>query len=163
MRNRARTPAVSFLIIVSAIAAGCSPPPVPAGPQPLEVTAKGLSVAGSYAAVVLPEVKHIAVNGSRLTLSGDGGSAVVDLPADADAPKTSDQWVLVTESKNRGRRVVTFTHDQSLEDFTMDLPPSDAELHYGTLTAKSGGDILVFAWGDRSPSYWGYVTIKKLS
>jgi hypothetical protein len=50
-----------------------------------------------------------------------------------------------------------------LDDFTLELPASDAPLRYGTLTGKSGNDVMVFAWGSDGRSYSGYVTIEPRS
>ena len=56
---------------------------------------------------------------------------------------------------------MTFTHETTLDDFTLDLPASDAPLRYGTLGGRSGDDVLVFAWGENSKSFWGWVTISR--
>jgi hypothetical protein len=151
----------TLMPLVFALTAARCAPPVQDGPQSIHATSKGLTIDGQYAAVALDEVKHIAIEHGKLVLHGENGTATVDLPADAGEPKTSDQWALVTESKNGNRRALTFTHEQSLEDFTFEVPASDAELHYGTLAGRSGHDLLVFAWGIHARSYWGYVSITR--
>jgi hypothetical protein len=147
------------MLLGFALAAARCAPAAQSGPQSIHATSKGLTIDGQYTAVALDEVRHIAIEHGKLVLRSDDRTATVDLPADAGDPKTSDQWALVTESKRGNQRALTFTHEQSLEDFTFEVPASDAELHYGTLAGKSGRDMLVFAWGNQDRSYWGYVSI----
>ena len=56
---------------------------------------------------------------------------------------------------------MTFTHETTLDDFTLELPASDAPLRYGSLAGTNGDDVLVFAWGENSQSFWGWVTISR--
>ena len=141
---------------------GCSRlAPVPAGPTPLTGSSQTLSVNGQYASVAIDHIDRLSVDGDQLVLHGSSASVTVPLPPGADQPKPGEHWALVTESNDGGKRTLTFTHEQSLDDFTIRLPASDAELRYGTLPGKTGDDVLVFAWGKDSRSYWGYVTIAR--
>ena len=101
----------------------------------------------------------MALRDGRLALRGSQTTIAVDLPPTADATKPGRGWSLVTEAAANGRRTVTFTHETTLDDFTLELPASDAPLRYGTLGGRNGDDVLVFAWGENSKSFWGWVTI----
>jgi hypothetical protein len=126
----------------------------------LEGESKTHVVRGEYARVALPQVDGLALANGKLVVRGGSESVTIDPPASADPAQPNRRWTLVTESAATGKRVVTFTHETSIEEFTIELPESEAELHYGALASRAGGDVLVFAWGADSRSYWGYVTIK---
>jgi hypothetical protein len=126
---------------------------------PLTGESKTLTVRGEYALVALDQIDGIAIRDGRLALRGSSATTSVDLPSMADPSKAGRGWALVTETAAGGQRSVTFTHETTLDDFTLELPASDAQLRYGTLGGRNGEDVLVFAWGERSRSYWGWVTI----
>jgi hypothetical protein len=124
-------------------------------------TSKTLSVRGEYHAVAIDQIDGMALRDGKLALRGSQTTAAVDLPPAADASKPGRGWALVTETVTNGRRSVTFTHETTLDDFTLDLPASEAPLRYGSLAGKGGEDFLVFAWGENSKSFWGWVTIER--
>lgn len=120
-----------------------------------------MTVRGEYKELTLDRVDSVSVDGGKLVFHGTGTIAV-DPPASADTSKVVRHWALVTEGDGDGHvRAVTFTHDMSLEDFTIELPSSDAMLHYGVFAGPDGTEVMVFAWGKDSQSYWGYVTLQR--
>ena len=148
---------ISLLILLIA-SSGCSPT-ANAGPTPISGSSQTLVVSGQYAPVALDRVDRLSVDAGQLVLHGPSGNVTVPLPSVAGKPKPGEQWMLITESKADDKRSLTFTHEQSLDDFTITVPAGDADLRYGTLSGTSGDDVLVFAWGRASRSYWGWVTI----
>jgi hypothetical protein len=125
-------------------------------------SSKTLTVRGEYSAVALGEVAGMALQDGKLALrDASKQTVIVDLPPMADATKPGRGWSLVTEANANDHRTVTFTHETTLDDFTLDLPASDAPLRYGSLGGKSEADVLVFAWGENSKSFWGWVTIER--
>jgi hypothetical protein len=149
--------AIWYLPVHIVLLAACARAAADRGP--LTGTSKTLTVRGEYAAVEIDQIDGMAIREGRLALRGSQGTVAVDLPPAADASKPGRGWSLVTEADSNGARTVTFTHETTLDDFTMDLPASDAPLRYGTLGGRNGDDVLVFAWGERSNSFWGWVTI----
>jgi hypothetical protein len=153
----------SALLVWLVASSGCSAgAPASDGPTSLTGSSKTLTVSGQYAPVAIEHIDRLAVDGGSLVLHGSSATVTVPLPPGAGQPKPGNQWVLVTEGKTEGKRTLTFTHEQSLDDFTIELPVSDADLRYGTLGGTAGGEVLVFAWGKDSRSYWGYVTIARI-
>jgi hypothetical protein len=128
---------------------------------PVEGTSKTLTVRGEYHAVAIDQIDGLALRDGKLALRGSQATIAVDLPPTADATKPGRGWALVTETGTGSRRSVTFTHETTLDDFTLELPASDAPLRYGSLAGKTGEDVLVFAWGENSQSFWGWVTITR--
>lgn len=126
---------------------------------PLTGSSKTLTVRGEFSAVALDQIDGMALRDGKLALRGSQTTIAVDLPPTADATKPGRGWSLVTEATANGHRTVTFTHETTLDDFTLELPASDAPLRYGSLGGLSGDDVLVFAWGENSKSFWGWVTI----
>ncbi len=124
---------------------------------------KTLDVSGTYAPLVLDSVDHLAREDGKVLVYGPTNGVVVEVPADTDTSQPNPAWRLVTESDAGASRRVTFTHDMSLEDFSIELPKSPAELHYGAFLSRDGGSILIFAWGEGFRSYWGWVTIRSKS
>jgi hypothetical protein len=147
------------VVLIWCVFFGCSRPM--AQPAELRGSSQTLTVLGEYTPVALDRVDGLALENGKLVLRGGSGSVTLDLPASADPGRPNRHWALVTEGVATGKRVVTFTHDMSLDEFTIELPASDAELHYGALTSRTGGDVLVFAWGAASRSSWGYVAIAR--
>jgi hypothetical protein len=128
---------------------------------PVTGSSKTVTVRGEYAPVALDRVTGLALENGRLVIRGPSTNVTVDPPASADPAKPVRGWALVTESTSGDTRSLTFTHETTLDDFTIDLPASDAELHYGVLAGRTGGEVMVFAWGEESRSYWGHVTIAR--
>ena len=129
---------------------------------PLTGTSKTLTVRGEYSAVALGDIAGMALQEGKLALRDASKKIVtVDMTPMADSTKPGRGWSLVTEGTANDRRTVTFTHETTLDDFTLDLPASDAPLRYGSLGGKSEADLLVFAWGENSKSFWGWVTIER--
>lgn len=126
---------------------------------PLTGSSKTLTVRGEFSAVALDQIDGMALRDGKLALRGSQTTIAVDLPPTADATKPGRGWSLVTEASANGHRTVTFTHETTLDDFTLELPASDAPLRYGSLGGLSGDDVLVFAWGENSKSFWGWVMI----
>jgi hypothetical protein len=158
-----RSCSAPIIVVAMLTCHACSPASSNRGPTRIEGSSQTLTVAGEYAPVAIERIERLSLAGRTLVLHGPSSERVVPLPADATEPKPGDQWVLVTEGKAAdGKRTMTFTHAQSLADFTINLPYSDAELRYGSLAGKTAGeDVLVFAWGKDSRCYWGYVTITR--
>ena len=96
---------------------------------------------------------------ANCVVRGSFESVTVALPAGADAAKPVRHWALVTEANVNDARMLTFTHDQSLDDFTLELPPTEAEMHYGVFEGRDGAEVMVLTWGADAKCYWGYVTI----
>jgi hypothetical protein len=127
---------------------------------PLTGSSKTVTVRGEYNAVSIDQIDGMSIRDGKLALRGPQTTVAVDLPPAADA-KPSPGWALVTETGTDAGRSVTFTHESTLDDFTLELPASDAPLRYGTLAGKGGGEVLIFAWGEKSRSFWGWVTISR--
>ena len=108
--------------------AACSQASASGGP--LTATSRTLSVNGEYQPVELDRVDRVSIDGSRLILHGEHGTAAVDLPANADPSQANRGWALVTEGEGDQTRTLTFTHEMSLDDFTLELPASPAPLKY---------------------------------
>lgn len=128
---------------------------------PLTGTSKTLTVRGEYNAVALDRIDGMSIRDGRLALRGSATTTLVDLPPSADPTQANRGWALVTETNVGDQRSLTFTHETTLDDFSLELPGSEAPLRYGSLGGRGGDDVLVFAWGTNSRSYWGYVTIAR--
>jgi hypothetical protein len=119
-----------------------------------------VTVRGHYEPVALEQIDRVSVDGGKLVLDGGGASVAVTLPASADTSQPTRHWALTTEREvGTGRRSLTFTHNQSVEDFTVELPIEDAEIRFGVFAGRESGEVMAFAWGQKSKSYWGYLTI----
>jgi hypothetical protein len=157
------------LAALAACAVSCTKPAgatqgtTPAGQTPITGDSKTLDVSGSYWPIVLENVDHLAREEGHVLVYGPSKGIVVDVPSDTDMSQPNPSWRLVTENNAGDTRRVTFTHATSLEEFSIDLPKSPAELHYGAFLLHSGGSVLIFAWGEEWHSYWGYVTIRETS
>jgi hypothetical protein len=161
---------ISILLLAVVTAAGaCSdrepppepPPPADTTPRPLTVTSDTVTVKGEFAGVSLDQVNGLAVENGKLAIRGDASTVLVDPPAAADVTKPSRRWVLVTEADVDDKRVLVFTHEESLDDFTVELPASDAPIRFGVFERTTGGEVLVLAWGEQSRCYWGHLTIER--
>lgn len=133
--------------------------PVDAQSGTLTGTSKTLVVRGSYEPLALDEVAGVSLRDGKLVVRGSSASVTLDLPAGADATKVVRRWALTTESNAGPTRSLTFTHAESLEEFTVDLPPSDADVRYGAFAGPGGADVLVLTWGANSRSYWAHLVI----
>jgi hypothetical protein len=118
-----------------------------------------MTVRGEYSAVEIDQIDGMSLRDGRLALRGSSTTTLIDLPPMADASNAGRGWALVTETAAGERRVLTFTHETTLDEFTLELPASEAPLRYGSLGGRNGEDVLVFGWGQDGRSYWGYVTI----
>ena len=136
---------------------GCAP--VGAQSRALKATSKTVTAEGQYSPLTLDKVDHVSMKNGQLVVSGSFDSVALPLPAGADATKPVRHWALVTEANVNDMRTLTFTHDQSLDDFTLELPPTDAEMHYGVFEGQDGAEVMVLTWGADARCYWGYVTI----
>lgn len=135
--------------------------PAPA-PGSIAGVSKTLTIAGAYTPISLDRVARVAIEDGRLVVHGSSTNVSLDLPAGADASRVTRHWALVTESYlESGRRSLTFTHSELLDDFTIELPESEGPVRYGGFERQDGGEVLVFAWGESSASYWGWVTIAR--
>lgn len=104
----------------------------------------------------------MSVEENRLVLHGSSSNVTIDLPASADGSRTTRHWALVTETfLEDGRRSVTFTHSESLDEFTIQLPAGSGTVRYGGFEGRDGPEVLVLAWGEESAVYWGWLTIAK--
>jgi hypothetical protein len=155
----------SALILSMAIAvlplvlAGCRRPLPETGP--ISGTSKTLTVTGTYASIPIASVDRLTIDNGRLVVHAERGETAVDLPAVADPDQKGRGWALVTEGEDDVARTLTFTHESSLDDFTIQVPNTAGQIEYGSLGGRDGSDVLVFAYGSGSKSYWGWVTIRK--
>lgn len=128
---------------------------------PVTGESKTLVVTGQFSPVAIESVERVSLDNGRLVLHSASTSATVELPPSADPSQANRGWSLVTEGEDGDTRTFTFTHEMSLDDFTLELPNSPAPFKYGSIAGRDGHDILVFAWGASSRSYWGWVRIEK--
>ena len=159
-------PTLSKLFVHGAVfllLAGCSQASLPEYPASITGSSQTHKVRGQYAPLALDSIDAVSIRDGQLVLRGASGEATVDAPAGADLSRPTRHWALTTEATADGRRVVTFTHSQSVEDFTIELPEAAAELRYGVFSAPGGGEVMVFAWGGGGQSFWGHVTIERLA
>jgi hypothetical protein len=140
-----------------AAVAGCSRPA--AAPAAIAGSSRTMVVRGSYAPVAIDRVDRLSLEDGKIVLHGSSSVVAIDPPPLADPARPDRHWALVTETDNGRARVLTFTHDESLDDFTIELPPSEAPVRYGGLSGRDGSDILVLAWGEQSRSYHAELTI----
>ena len=148
----------SLFLLSLALAIACSPAPR-RGPTAIEGSSDARRVSGTYQYLDISQVDTFAIENGKLAIKGPSGTVVVDLPPGAGEPKQGQQWALTTEGQANRRPTQTFTHEQSLDDFTISLPLDGAELKYGTLAGENGEDVLILAWGRNNRSYWGHVRI----
>jgi hypothetical protein len=165
--------ALLFTCLITAcspLIAACSPdterfgaqdPPSPAGPVALTGNSRTHDVRGEYRSIALERIDGLALENGTVMIRGLPGTVPLDMPDVADTSRPNRRWVLVSEADIDGRLVVSFIHQESVEDFRLELPGGGTELRYGAFSGRSGGDVLVFAWGDHSRAYSGYVTIAR--
>jgi len=126
-------------------------------------TSETLMVRGEYAPLPLDEVAKVVVEDGNLVVSGSSTSVTLDLPAGADAAQVTRRWALTTESDTGRSRSLTFTHAETLEEFTIELPPSSAEVRYGVFGGPNGSEVMVLTWGANHQSYWAHLAITRHS
>jgi hypothetical protein len=156
----------SFVLATFAVCTACSPAasqaPLPAASGgALTAASKTHAGSGAYTPVVLDSIERVSVDAGKLVLRGSSSSVAIDPPASADLSKPTRNWALTTESDLDGRRSLTFTHAQSVEEFTIELPPGQGNVLYGVFAAPADREVMVLAWGAESRSYWGYLTISR--
>jgi hypothetical protein len=152
--------AIASVFLIAMLPA-CSTAAGPDQPVAISGESKTVTVRGQYQAIGLDRVDRVSIESSKLVLHGSTASVTIDAPASADLKRPTRHWSLVTEASlaEGRRRSITFTHGMELDEFTIELPGSEAPLRFGTFT-NPDGEVMVFAWGADSRSYWGYVTIK---
>lgn len=126
---------------------------------PLASVAGSMPVKGQYQPLKIDEVGAVALKEGRLVVRGSFESVTIDLPAFIDTAQVVRHWALVTESATETKRILNFTHDNSLDDFTIELPPTEAEIRYGVFVNRNGGQVLVLTWGTGARCFWGYLLI----
>jgi len=156
--------AVAALVATLGGGAACQGPAT--GPRKLVVTSNDYKVGGSYAPANIDRVDGIRVGNGRLVLTGAPADVTVDFPAAAnpDKPVRPPHWALVTDAHVDGRRLITFTEAEFVKDVSIELPESDAEIHFDVFAARGDGEVLVFALGNRKagqPSLVGHITIQQ--
>ena len=145
-------------VLVLFVAAACACSPAPPAPADITGTAAKYTVTGRLEPIDMNRVDSVAVEDGKFVAHGVG-IAKKDLPADADATKPSGHWSLTTETAKGKNRLITFTQDETLDEFQIEIP-GDGDVHYGTLKNKAGNaDVMLMAWGADNRCYWGYVTI----
>lgn len=133
-----------------------------AAPQKLTVTSKDYTVSGEYVSLPLDRVDGLRVERGRLVVKGAPADVTVDVPPSADLERIARHWALVTDAHVDGHRLVVFTEAESVKDVSIELPDGEAPLHFDVFAARDGGELLVFAAGDRQSgpsSLYGYVAI----
>jgi len=134
-----------------------------AAPQKLTVTSTDYTVNGEYVSVPLDRVDGVKVEQGRLVVKGAPADVAVEVPPSADLERIARHWALVTDAHVDGHRLVVFTEAESVKDVSIELPDGEAPIHFNVFAARDGGEILVFATGDRQsgpPSLYGYVLIQ---
>ena len=157
--RRVRRARVCVVCLYASVA--CSPQPAVTDPIPVKGTSQTVDVEGTCRPIAIDRVDRLLVQGDRLVVQGSGSNLTLDLPPDAVGAEPSSHWALVTEAETDGGRMLTLTHDQTLEDFTLTLPKSRAPVRYGVLIQKSGTEMMALAWGESSRSYSCYLTIAR--
>jgi hypothetical protein len=144
---------------LAAASAGCGRHVPDEGP--VTATSRSLIVSGRYNRIALDSVEQISISKGTLVVHGPSSELAVDLPANADPTQKNRGWALVTEGEDEPLRTLTFTHETSLDDFTIQVPASEGQVAYGSLAGRNGNDVLLFAYGSGKKCYWGWVTIAK--
>lgn len=129
----------------------------------ISVDAEKVTVTGAYHPVKVDGVERMTIENATLILHGQTGQASVPLPPNADPDQKNKGWALVTEGDGDDdhSRTLTFTQENSLEDFTISVPAAPGQVTYGSLGGRDGHDVLIFAYGTTEKSYWGWATITK--
>lgn len=150
----------SFTALIACAQPGAQPgAPSEAQPGAVTGTSKTKAVRGEYAPVTLPEVDRVSIEGGKLVLHAAAASVTADLPPGVDTSKPTRNWALTTDTDAGDQTAYTFTHAESLDDFTIELPSADGELRYGVFEHGSGGEVMALAWSGKGTGYFGWVTI----
>lgn len=128
---------------------------------PLTVTSEKVTVSGEYKPVAIDSVESMSIENGKLVLHGAAKTVALDLPASADPEQKNRGWALVTEGEGDESRTLTFTHEMTLEDFTLTVPNAPGQVAYGSLGGRDGKDVLLFAYGSGDRAFWGWATIQK--
>jgi hypothetical protein len=148
------------LVLVLTLTTACAPAPLSnPGPFPITGTSDDVQVKGEYSSIALDRVDRVSIENGKIVVHGSAGSVALEPPAGADTSQPTRTWALTTETEAGRKRLVTFTHAMSIQDFTIELPEGDDELRYGVFANHQSGEVMVFAWGSNSKSYWGHLTI----
>lgn len=118
-----------------------------------------MRVTGQYQPLGIDEVAGVSLKDGQLVVRGSTEEATLALPPFVDTSQVIRHWALVTEAHIDGQKVLNFTHDQSLDDFTIALPDTDAEIRYGVFANRGGGEVMVLTWGAAAQCFWGYILI----
>lgn len=146
-----------LLFILLAFFTACSERPD--APGDITGASAKFAVAGKYTPIAIDRVDSISVDNGKLTIHGSSTTLTEDLPAGADPSKPERHWSLTTESDTGKMRALTFTHNETIDELTLNVPRGNAEMHYGTLKDQKGNDVILLAWGELGHSYWGYATL----
>ena len=140
---------------------GCSKTPAEKGT--FTTSSASATATGEYNRVDIDSVERMSIEDGKLVLHGTGKSVTLDLPPNADPDQKNRGWALVTEGEGDGSRTLTFTQENSLEDFSVTLPAANGRVAYGSLGGRDGRDVVLFAYGSGNKAYWGWATIQKTS
>lgn len=138
---------------------GCSKPLAENGT--FTTSSATATATGEYNRVDIDSVERMSIEDGKLVLHGTGTSVTLDLPANADPDQKNRGWALVTEGEGDGSRTLTFTQENSLEDFSITVPAAAGQIAYGSLGGRDGRDVLLFAYGSANKAYWGWASIQK--
>jgi hypothetical protein len=168
MTSRTRTaPCLLLAAVLACAATSCAGRAAdqtgPDGSTPITGVSEKFDVSGVYQPIAIDRVDGLGRENGRVIVKGPSGNVPIDVPANVDMTQPNQAWRLVTESTRDGRRYLTFTHETTLDNFTIDVPDTEGEMHYGAFLAKDGGSVLIIAWGVDGHSYWGWVTVKAKS
>ena len=149
---------LGFLLLAAiALLSACSTPPD--RPGDITGTSATFTIAGKYTPIAIDRVDSISIDDGKMTIHGSSTTLTEDLPAGADPTKPERHWALTTENDSGKTRALTFTHNETIDELTIEIPKGTAEVHYGTLKDAKGNDVLLLAWGEMAHCYWGYATL----
>jgi hypothetical protein len=134
---------------------------VVATPRALDVSSKTLAVSGEFRSLAIDRVERLALANGTLQAHGAAASVAIDVPPGADLSRPSGRWTLVTDANLDAGKLLVFTHEESLDEVEVTLPPTDAPIRFGVFQGRGGEEVLVLAWGESSRSYCGWVQITK--
>jgi len=140
---------------------GCSKPLAETGT--FSTSSATANATGEYARVDVDSVERMSIENGKLVLHGASRTAMLDLPSNADPDQKNRGWALVTEGEGDDSRTLTFTQENSLEDFSVTVPAAEGQVAYGSLGGRDGKDMVVFAYGSGNKAYWGWARIEKLA
>lgn len=127
---------------------------------PLTGSSRTVTVQGQLSPLRLDQVSGVSLKDGGLVARGSFESVSIDLPPFVDTAQVIRHWALVTESSVGDKKVLSFTHDESLDDFTIEVPATDAEIRYGVFAHREGGEVMVLTWGANAKCYWAFLVIE---